>query len=66
MFAVEDIPAGEQINGSYGAKPNDDLFRSYGFTAPDNEAKIQLFFRLTLVQGSDPLFAQKVSLLSRH
>ena len=66
MFAVEDIPAGEQINGSYGAKPNDDLFRSYGFTAPDNEAKIQLFFRLTLVQGSDRLFAQKVSLLSRH
>ena len=36
MYATEDIPAGEQINGSYGGKPNDELFKSYGFTAPDN------------------------------
>ena len=49
IFAIKNIPAGEQINGSYGLKSNYDLFKSYAFTAPDNEARIKLLFRLTLI-----------------
>ena len=49
MYAIKDISADEQINGSYGAKPNNEFLKSYGFTAPDNKAKIPLYFRLTLI-----------------
>ena len=63
LYASSDIPQGEQIRGTYGPKSNHDLLGTYGFTDPDNPEKIQLKFSMTLVQGNDPLFTKKYSLL---
>ena len=63
MYALKDIKKGNQVHGSYGNKPNEQLLSAYGFVDPKNKEKLPILLANVEIPPDDELFALKQDVL---